>query len=326
MLSRAATLAATACGASAALSCEVLASGSLASEAEPSRKQSPTIAAPPQVKYCLNMSTVRGQKLSVPQQVDLAAKAGYDAIEPWIGDLQKYVDGGGSIADLKKRIDDAGLSVESAIGFAEWIVDDDARRAKGLEQAKRDMSLVKSIGGKRIAAPPSGATKEPGLSLTKAAERYRALCELGQSLEVRPEVEVWGFSTTLSKLGETMFVAIEAKHPYACVLPDVYHLYKGGSDFESLRLISGQAIQVFHMNDFPAAPPRETIKDADRVYPGDGIAPLGQILRDLFANGFCGVLSLELFNPEYWKQDPLVVAQTGLAKMQASVANSLAGK
>ena len=281
-----------------------------------------TFASPPKVRYCLNMSTVRGQKLSVPEQVDLAAKAGYDSIEPWMRELQMYVDAGGSAADLKKRIADAGLTVESAIGFAEWIVDDDARRAKGLEQAKRDMDLIKSIGGKRLAAPPAGATKETNLSLYKAAERYRALCELGQSLEVIPEVEVWGFSTTLSKLGETMLVAIEARHPYACVLPDVYHLYKGGSEFDALRLISGQAIQVFHMNDYPAAPPRETIKDADRVYPGDGVAPLRQILRDLFAVGFDGVLSLELFNPEYWKQDPLLVARTGLEKMKASVAMS----
>ena len=282
-----------------------------------------TFTSPPKVRYCLNMSTVRGQKLSVPEQVDLAAKAGYDSIEPWMRELQMYVDAGGSAADLKKRIADAGLTVESAIGFAEWIVDDDARRAKGFEQAKRDMDLIKSIGGKRLAAPPAGATKETNISLYKAAERYRELCELGQSLEVIPEVEVWGFSTTLSKLGETMFVAIEARHPYACVLPDVYHLYKGGSEFNALRMISGQAIQVFHMNDYPAAPPRETIKDADRVYPGDGVAPLRQILRDLFAVGFDGVLSLELFNPEYWKQDPLLVARTGLEKMKASVAQSL---
>ncbi len=78
----------------------------------------------------------------------------------------------------------------------------------------------------------------------------------------------------LDALPEAMQVALEARHPKACVLPDVYHLYKGGSEFNGLRMIAGQAIQVFHMNDYPKDPPRETIKDADRVYPGDGIAPL----------------------------------------------------
>ena len=84
-------------------------------------------------------------------------------------------------------------------------------------------------------------------------------------------------------------------------------------------LVAGSAMHCFHMNDYPATPPRETIRDADRVYPGDGIGPLTQILRDLAAAGFRGTLSLELFNPTYWKQDPLAVARTGLAKMKEAV-------
>src|SRR5262245_57759570 len=95
---------------------------------------------PRRVQFCLNTSTIRGQKLSVPEQVDVAGKAGFDAIEPWLGELHKYVETGGSLKDLKKRLDDHGLTVASAIGFAEWIVDDDAKRASGLEVAKKDMA------------------------------------------------------------------------------------------------------------------------------------------------------------------------------------------
>lgn len=280
-------------------------------------------SAPPKIRYCLNMSTIRGQKLSLPDQVDVAAKAGYDAIEPWMNELRQYQQGGGSIDDLRKRIADRGLTVVSAIGFAEWIVNDDSKRAAGLEQAKKDMELVRSLGGTHIAAPPAGATKDTNVDLLAAAERFRALIDIGVSLEVIPQLEVWGFSTTLSKLGETMLVATESKHPKACVLLDVYHLHKGGSGFDGLRLLSGAAMNCFHMNDFPATPPRESISDANRVYPGDGVAPLKQILRDLFATGFAGALSLELFNRSYWEQDALTVARTGLEKMKASVASAV---
>jgi len=303
----------------------VLATSASASAAEPAASTGVKLqlqAATKEVKYCLNMSTIRGQKLPLPRQVEVAAKAGYQAIEPWMGELDEFVKGGGKLADLRKQIEDAGLTVESAIGFAQWIVDDDQKRKEGLEQAKRDMDTLKQIGGKRIAAPPTGATNQKDLNLLKAADRYRALLELGESMGIIPQVEVWGFSTSLSRLGETMLVALEARHPKACVLPDVYHLHKGGSEFNGLRMLSSQAVQVFHMNDYPQNPPRETIKDADRVYPGDGIAPLGEILRTLFANGFRGVLSLELFNPEYWKQDALAVAKTGLEKMKVSVAKA----
>jgi sugar phosphate isomerase/epimerase len=177
-----------------------------------SARQANSAADKPQFKYCLNTSTIRGQKLSVPDQIDLAAKAGFGAIEPWLGDLHQYVAGGGSLADLKKRLADHGLAVASAIGFAEWIVDDDAKRAAGLENAKKDMGVIAAIGGTHIAAPPAGATRQTNLDLAKAAERYRALLEIGVREGVIPELELWGFSTTLSKLWEVMTVAIEARH------------------------------------------------------------------------------------------------------------------
>jgi sugar phosphate isomerase/epimerase len=258
--------------------------------------------------------------LSLLEQIDVAAQAGYDAIEPWIGEIQAFVDKGGSLPDVRKRIADCGLSVESAIGFAEWIVDDDARRAKGLEQARHDMELVQRIGGKRMAAPPAGATNEEISDYLKVAERYHALLVLGDHFGVVPQVEIWGFSKTLTRLGQAMMVALESKHPAACVLPDVYHLYKGGSEFAGLKLLNGTAVHVLHMNDYPATPPRSAIKDSDRVYPGDGIAPLPELIRTLREIEFDGYLSIELFNPTYWQQDPLQVAKTALSKLKALTA------
>ncbi|HAH45505.1 MAG TPA: xylose isomerase, partial [Planctomycetaceae bacterium] len=78
-------------------------------------------------------------------------------------------------------------------------------------------------------------------------------------------------------------------------------------------------VQVFHVNDYPADPPRETINDSHRVYPGDGVAPLTDIFRMIFQAGFRGTLSLELFNRDYWQQDPLEVARIGLQKTKAAV-------
>jgi sugar phosphate isomerase/epimerase len=277
--------------------------------------------------FMLNTSTIRenrGVRTTLPQQIDIATKAGYDAIEPWLPDLDAFIRGGGKLDDLAKRIRDSGLRVESAIGFANWIVDDEAARGKALEQARRDMDVVARLGGKRIAAPPAGATGQSNLDLMKVADRYRTLCEVGVKLGVIPQVELWGFSKSLSRLGETALVALESSHPQACILADVYHLHKGGSGFTGLKLLGGASMHVFHMNDYPADPPRDKITDAHRVYPGDGVAPLTTMLRDLHALGFRGMLSLELFNREYWKQDALEVAKTGLKKMQAAVAKALA--
>lgn len=273
--------------------------------------------------YCFNTSTIRGQNLALDKEVEITAEAGYSAIEPWVHKIHEYAGAGGNLKDLRKRIADLGLTVESAISFFQWIIDDDAKRAQGFEQAKRDMDILAQIGGKRIAAPPAGATNKPGLDLMKAAERYRELLELGDKTGVVPQIELWGPSRNLHRLGQCMFVVIESGHPKACFMPDVYHIYKGGSDFTGLKQLSAHAIQVFHINDYPADPPRDRIGDRDRVMPGDGIAPITQILRDLCAAGNRAVLSLELFNPDYWKQDALTVAKIGLAKMKAAVNKAL---
>lgn len=267
--------------------------------------------------FCLNTATLRGHKLGIVKEIEIAAQAGYDAIEPWVDSIQTYLKNGGALADLRKRLNDSGLSVEGAISFPEWLVNDEARRAQGMERAKREMDLMAQLGGKRFAAPPAGATDLPKLELLAAAERYRALLEAGDRIGIVPELELWGFSKNLNRLGECVCVAMETGHPKACVLADVFHLHKGGSDFHGLRLLGPQAVQVLHMNDFPSDPPADKIDDSYRVYPGDGVAPLPDILRTLHDTGGQKVLSLELFNRTYWAQDPLTVAKTGLAKMKA---------
>ncbi|GAA5510133.1 inosose isomerase [Novipirellula caenicola] len=277
------------------------------------------------VRFALNMSTLRGQNLTITQQIEVAAKAGYDGVEPWIRDLEAYVKNGGSVADLRKQIEDAGMTVDSAIGFANWISDDAEQRKAGLEVARRDMELVRSIGGAMIAAPPIGAHQKDAISppLPVIAERYRALLQLGDEIGVTPQLELWGFSPTLSKLGELAYVATAAEHPKACVLPDFYHIYKGGSDFAGLGMIEASRMHCFHINDYPGEPSQRDISDKDRVFPGDGVCPLVPTIRQLLGNGFRGTFSLELFNPEYWKRDALEVAREGLEKSKRVVADAI---
>jgi 2-keto-myo-inositol isomerase len=274
-------------------------------------------------RFCLNTATIRGQKLGIVKEIEIAQQAGYDSMEPWVDTIQDYIKGGGSLSDLRKRISDAGLTVEGAIGFPEWIVDDEARRAKGMERARREMELVAQIGGKRFAAPPAGATDLPKLDPGKAAERYAALLEAGQQVGLVPELELWGFSKNLNHLGECVGVAMETGNPKACVLADVFHLYKGGSQIGGIHLLGRDTIQVLHMNDYPADPPRDKIDDSYRILPGDGVAPLKEILSLLHQTGGQKVLSLELFSRRFWSQDPLEVAKTGLAKIKDVAQNAV---
>jgi len=265
--------------------------------------------------YCLNMATLRGHKLGFMKELEIASKAGFTLTEIWLDSLQEFISKGGKVSEVNKQLQGLGLTVANAIGFAKWIVDDDTVRKQGIEQMKREMDLLAQIGCKRVAAPPVGATDTAGLDLRKAAERYRVILELGDQTGVVPHLELWGFSKNLCKTSEVMFVALQSGHPSARILLDVYHLYKGGSGIETLPLIAKKAVDIIHINDYPDKP-AATIVDADRVHPGDGIAPIKQIMDILNDPQKPLIISEEVFNAAYYKQEPLEVAKTAMSKMR----------
>ncbi len=276
-----------------------------------------TPEAKPGFTYCLNMATIRGHKLGFVKELVTASKAGFGSVEIWIDSLQTYLSNGGTPKEAKKIMDGLGIKAENCIGFAEWIVDDDEKRKKGLEQMKKEMDILAQIGCKRTAAPPMGATQLAGLDLKKAAERYRTILELGDSTGVVPHLEMWGFSKNLSRVSEVMYVALESGHPSAKVLLDIFHLYKGGSPLETLSLVNPGALEILHVNDYTASMPPATITDADRIFMGDGIAPVKKILQTLSKKDQPLILSTEVFNKNYYSQDALIVARTALEKMKA---------
>ena len=273
----------------------------------------------PDFPISLNTSTLRGHKLPITEVIDIAAEAGYAGIEPWPDELDRYTEAGHSLRDLRQRLDDRGLAVTGAIAFPHWMVDDDTARAKAYEEVRRHLDRLSQIKASHMALPPAGEVKN--VDLLAAAERYRELLELSENFGVTPAIELWGFAANLSRLGQTALVAIEADHPRACILPDVYHLYEGGSSLRTIRCLHGSLYGGFHLNDIPAdPPPPDQITDAHRVCPGDGIMPLAQLIRDLHAVGYRGAVSVELFNPDYYRQDPRLVARTALAKTHAVLA------
>jgi sugar phosphate isomerase/epimerase len=263
----------------------------------------------------LNMSTIMGQKLGFIRELEVCAQAGFRSCEIWMPTLEAYLKSGGTISDARKRLSDLGLRIQNAIGFAQWIVDDATVRLAGVEQLKREMDLLAQLGCMRTAAPPMGATKEAGLDLHQAAERYRVILELGVKMGVTPQLEMWGHSKNLNRVADILFVAAEAGHPSARLLLDVFHIYKGGSSVDCLHTVGQDAVEVFHVNDYMTSLAPDQITDADRIYVGDGEAPIKKILDLLKPE----VISLELFNKELYKQDALLVARNGYQKMKALI-------
>jgi 2-keto-myo-inositol isomerase len=269
---------------------------------------------------CLNTSTIR--PTPILKKIDAAAGAGFDALELWTQDLEKYQQGGGNVKELGRRIRDKGMFVVDVIGLWDGMPgDEDAYRAQMPTNRVR-MKLAGDVGSRHIAVLP--LPDRENFDLKQATVRYRELLEIGlEDYGIRPAMEFVSIFKGVTRMGQAAQIALDADHPKACIIPDTFHLHNGGSGFNGIKFLQGDFIASFHWNDVPDTPPPGQMGDKDRIFPGDGILPLDQALRDLYFIGYQGPLSLELFRREHYRMDPLEVCRQGVEKMQANVARAL---
>lgn len=252
------------------------------------------------IRISLNTSTLLHYKLDVAIQIDMVSEAGFDGIELWMSDIKKYLKNGGKLENLKNKLETNELLLENIIGFSKWCSDDAAIRQQALEQLREEMMITAALGGTFIAAPVQGI---PSLDRTKYddyAERYNAILELGDETGVTPIIELWGMGS-LNKVADCAQIVIATGHPKATMLLDFYHVYRGGNDWDTIDILNGKRLPVIHMNDYPAFPSYEKLKDSDRVLPGEGVCAFDEIIPKLYNAGFRGGFSVELFNKGYWE-------------------------
>lgn len=267
--------------------------------------------------YCLNTSTIRACGLSIEEEIKVAAQAGYQGIELWVSEIDAYVNQGGELSKLKTMLDQHGLEAPNVIAFFQWANPDKEARKKELEEARRILTMAREINCMYVAAPPSGIVDMAGLPLEDIAGYYRDLLKIARDIGTEPLLEFWGHSRVLGSLDEAIQVLKFVDDPAAMLLADVFHMAKTEGSFDLLGELKGTNLGLFHVNDYPDAPDITKLKDDERVYPGDGVAPLGQIVNTLRKMGYAGMLSLELFNKEYQKNGADNVAKTGIEKMRA---------
>jgi len=266
-------------------------------------------------RYCLNTSTI----MKVPtilEKIEIAAKAGYNAIELWNDDITEHVESGGSLEDIRKALDDAGLERPDLIHFPRWMEASEEDWPAKLEEAKMKMAQGAAIDAGRIVAGP--AWTDP-IDFDLAAERYTAIMELGGSMGCLPALEYLSITPAMKTLSVLLEVVKRADHPQTKFVLDAFHIWNGGGAVSDIEMVSPDQIQIFHINDAPQGGQPLTLADPDRVMPGDGIIPLGEMLATLKKQGWSGCLSLELFREDLWARDPLEVAKEGLEKVREVV-------
>lgn len=262
-------------------------------------------------RYSLNSSTIR--PTPILDKIRVAAAAGYEAIELWHDDIDRHLQSGGMLGEIRQAIDDHGLAVPTTIMLKGWCEPDGPAHAQGWGECRRRLEQAAAVGSRHaIAGPPLGS-----VDYALAAQRYGELVDLGLTYNVRAAMEYLGFAQEVNSIAKAHRIMQESGHPQATIVLDPFHDYRGGAGCEEIARLRADEIAICHFDDAPANPPAHEQKDGDRVLPGDGVIPLRRFLALLRQIGYSGWVSLELFREDLWQRDPLEVAQLGLAKMRA---------
>lgn len=262
------------------------------------------------IQYCLNTSTIR--PASLMDKIRIAGVAGYRAIELWNDDLSAHVQQGGTLAEVRRALDDQGLQVPTVIAAFGWLESTGAAHQQALDETKRRLEQAAAIGARHLIASPA----MEACDLSVGGVRYRELLELGRQFGVKPAMEYLGFVGSVYTIAQGWQIVQDAGHPDACLIMDPFHILRGGSPLADIALVPGNRVAIWHWNDVPGSKPVGQQSDADRVLPGDGVGPLKEIEGLARQQGYQGFVSLELFNPALWQRDPEEVARLGMERMQ----------
>ena len=246
------------------------------------------------------------------------AKAGIRAVEPSLLKVREFAQKE-SPAAARRLLDDLGLRAASSsnqVGLPE----PGEARARSLEDLKWKVELAAAIGCDRLVAPSTGTGQYTEDDYKLGADHLREAAEIAKPFGVSLMLEFTRTSRFVASLPTALKMVRDANHPNVRVMMDTYHFWGGISKFEDLELLQDGELHHLHFEDVPADPPREIQGQPNRVFPGEGIAPLRRIVELLKRKKYAGAASLEMFNPAIQATDPYQVAMRARAAIEPLIA------
>jgi 2-keto-myo-inositol isomerase len=253
-------------------------------------------------------------KATLPGDISAANAAGFKALEIWAAKMDAYLEDH-PVEELKGLLDEASLQPAS-INSIEFITFRPPEEYEVVKARCRELChLAQALGCEKIVVVPSptpeGATWDA--IRDESVRVLRELSEVAYEYDVKLAFEFLGFPwCSVRTLAQGWEVVKQTQRGNVGLVIDTCHFYAGRSQLSSIGQVEAKKVLIFHINDVEDRP-LETIEDAHRLLPGEGVIPLDDILIRLKHIGFDGLCSVELFRPEYWERDPVELAAAARA-------------
>jgi len=258
---------------------------------------------------------------TLPKDIAAASAAGFRALEIWAAKMDTYL-AEQPVEALKSLFDQAALRPASinSIEFITFRPPEEYATVKARCQELCELALA--LGCDRIVVVPSPTPVDTswGEIRDKSVHVLRELSEIAAPHGVQLAFEFLGFGwCSVRTLAQCWEIVRETDRANVGLVIDTCHFYAGRSELRTIEQLDPLKILIFHINDVEERP-LDTIEDAHRLLPGEGVIPLDDILARLRRIGFDGLCSIELFRPEYWERDPVELATAARAATMDIVA------
>lgn len=233
----------------------------------------------------------------------LAEKHGYDFIEIRFDKLKEYLISH-TIDDLIDFFNESRLK-PFALNALEFI---NMRTPEDYAQIKRDCEWLCQVGDKLncrklIVVPTFDVKADTEEIKSNTVKVLDELADIAQMYNMNLAFEFVGYpNCSVNTFGFAYEIVEEVNRDNVGIVLDCFHFYAMNSSIDDLRKADGRKIFVFHIDDAEDLKPG-TLNDANRLWPGEGIIPLGLIIKTLKEIGYGEMASVELFRPEYWEWD-----------------------
>ena len=259
------------------------------------------------------VNTVTIKPTPFVEKLSLISKAGFSGVGLWMDEIQDYLKGSNR-KPVKELLENEGLTPVEMQLIRKWQYLKGSDQKQAFREARKFFVAFRELG---IACPIVVLPSEEEGKLKDGIRDFRRMCELAGEFGITVMLEFLGWAKQIKDVRIAGEIVNEADCANGGLLIDTFHFAKAGSTIEDLKQVPMEKVFLVHLNDVKPLP--MGIKEQSRgfrFFPGEGEAPLREIVRCLVEGGYKNYYCIEIFNENYWAGDPMRILEKSKSSME----------